>query len=72
MCEVFVFKTNVISPKAVTHLTPYLNQLLSEQDWNFDLEDCDKILRIAGGSDELAGKVKNLLHESGYTCEELE
>lgn len=43
---IYVFKTSVKTKKAAKHLRPHLNNLLSASLWNFDLDDCDRILRI--------------------------
>ena len=41
-----VFKTAVKNKKHIQQLSPFLNDLLRQSKWNFDLSDCDKILRI--------------------------
>lgn len=42
-----VFKTSIETKKEVELATNLLNKLLPpDAKWNFDLEDCDKILRI--------------------------
>lgn len=38
--------------------------------WNFDLEDCDKILRV-DSQNEISEKIINLLSDSSFNCEEL-
>ena len=43
---ILVFKTNVTTKTKVRQITPMLDRLLPEARWNFDLEDCDNILRI--------------------------
>jgi len=48
-----------------------LDKMLSNAKWNFDLKDCDKILRI--DSDEnIVLKIIDLLNFHNYSCEELE
>jgi hypothetical protein len=37
---------------------------------NFDLEDCDKVLRVEG-IEINNGKIISLLNEKGFHCEEL-
>lgn len=54
----------------VQQLMPFLNQSLQQARWNFDLEDCDKILRIESAA-AVAEAVNKLLHEKGFYCEEL-
>lgn len=41
-----VFKTNVRSPKAARRIIKSLSKLSAPHKANFDLEDCDKILRV--------------------------
>jgi hypothetical protein len=43
---IFVFKTSVKTKLQVKNLKPHINKLLPKAKWNYDLEDCDKILRI--------------------------
>ncbi len=39
--------------------------------WNFDLEDCDNILRIM--ADDLSPhQIESVLQTAGYDCQELE
>jgi hypothetical protein len=38
---------------------------------NFDLDDCDKILRVEG-KNVLPGKIIGLLKANGYQCQALE
>lgn len=41
-----VFKTNVHNPDAAKQIIKNLTKLSSRYKANFDLEDCDKILRV--------------------------
>lgn len=43
-----IFKTNVQTEIEALLLTRLLGKIFSEAKINFDLEDCDKILRIEG------------------------
>jgi hypothetical protein len=68
---IYVFKTNVKTKKAVKQLAPKLNSLIAASKWNFDLEDCDHILRIECDTD-VSEKAKNVLQDNGFECLELE
>jgi hypothetical protein len=46
MKAIRLFRTTVKSKKQVVKLTPQLNFILNSRKWNFDLTDCDRILRI--------------------------
>lgn len=67
-----IFKTNVHHPKDETHLLEnVLQQKYPGVKINFDLEDCDRILRMEGGEFH-ADDVIMLLDRNGFYCEELE
>ena len=68
--EVLVFKTSVDTPQRVKTLKPLLDSVAGRGRWNFALDDCDKILRIA--SKVNAQAAIQLLNENGYECAELE
>ena len=69
--EVLVFRTSVETREDVRQLTPILNGLAGRGRWNFALDDCDRILRIASGSvrPEFAIEV---ITNHGFLCTELE
>ncbi len=69
--EILVFKTNVSSKKKVSMVAPLLTSFPTIRHWNFDLDDCDKVLRI-----EATGlnpdSVESLLSTAGFNCQELD
>ncbi|OWW25032.1 hypothetical protein B4Q04_10805 [Zobellia sp. OII3] len=68
---IHVFKTSVRTKSQIKILRPHLDHLLPKSHWNFDLEDCDNILRIE--SDHCSEqKVIELLQKQNFECEELE
>jgi hypothetical protein len=68
--EILVFKTNVTSKRKVSRLGPLLASFPTIRQWNFDLEDCDKVLRIeANGLNP--GSIERLLLGAGFDCREL-
>ena len=72
MKPVLVFKTSVNFKAEVRKLKPQLNMLIRLEDrWNFDLEDCDNILRVES-ADCNADHIKKLLQVAGFDCEELQ
>lgn len=71
MTMIYVFKTSVKTKKAVKKLTPKLNDILSSSKWNFDLEDCDNILRIDSKT-EVSDLAIKLLQDNGFDCVELQ
>ena len=68
---IYVFKTSVKTKKDFQNVSQFLNDLLFPQKWSFDLEDCDKVLRVEcqNNATEI---VKNGLRQRGFECEELE
>jgi hypothetical protein len=69
--SILVFKTSVHDPLIVKALKPSLDKLAGEGRWNFDLSDCDKILRIASPSVKPETTIK-LMCSLGFQCAELE
>ena len=66
-----IFKTNVINSTDVNHLLEnVLQQKYPHFKINFDLEDCDNILRIEG-TDYESNEIIALMDTNGFLCEEL-
>lgn len=70
MMMVEVFKTNVSEPKFSADLIKQLLDNFPGSIVNFDMEDCDKILRIEAET-IIAEKVIEVLNVNGYYCEVL-
>jgi len=68
---IYVFKTSVKNKKHIRQLSPHLNNLLKKSKWNFDLADCDRILRI-DSEENIGMKIIDLLNIHRFYCEELE
>jgi hypothetical protein len=68
---IYVFKTVVKTKTQVKQLKPHINKLVPSEKWNFDLEDCDKILRI-DCDENIVLKIVDLLNIHKFNCEELE
>lgn len=66
---VMVFKTSVQTKAEVHNLAPLLDQTVGGR-WNFDLDDCDKVLRIECPLSD-SDTVIALLEQQGYACAEL-
>lgn len=68
--NVLVFSTSVSAPHQIDSIKPLLSASPGIEEWNFDLEDCDHILRVV--SDEVSPRqIERLLKAAGFTCEEL-
>ncbi len=71
MIMIEVFKTNVQMISDSIHIIDIMNRLFPNYKVNFDLEDCDKILRVEG--DTVASKsIVDCLNHLGYKCVALE
>ena len=69
--EVLVFKTNVTSKKKVSKVSTLLTSFPTIQQWNFDLDDCDKVLRIVA-TNLKPDFVESLLNAAGFKCQVLD
>jgi hypothetical protein len=66
-----VFKTNVQTTNEAYGLVSLLLQHFPGSRINFDLQDCDRILRIEG-KDFCTNQVMLLVNKNGFSCEILE
>lgn len=66
-----VFSTTVATPTQAAKLITRLRQLFPACRITFDLEDCDKVLRIAGYA-VCPQAVAACLAQAGYACTPLE
>lgn len=68
---VYVFKTSIQYKKQIKAISKDLNEISAIKKWNFDLEDCDKILRIVADTD-ISDTICETLDALNYSCIELE
>jgi hypothetical protein len=66
-----VFKTNVKKVNEARKLIDLLSQHFPGSKINFDLKDCDKVLRIDGYIN-ISADVIDALTSKGFMCEELQ
>jgi hypothetical protein len=69
--NVLVFTTSVDSLQQVKKLEPALNNVAGKGNWNFALDDCDRILRITAQHVKTQTAIR-LLQDCGYECAELD
>ncbi len=67
-----VFKTNVTQSAVAEKITVELSHLLPFAKINFDLQDCDKILRVELSTSEAFIRIQQHLQQAGFSCELLE
>jgi hypothetical protein len=65
--KVEVYKTNVRHKRQARRLLSVLSKQFPLFSINFDLEDCDKILRVEGKNIPQE-KIAKLVTENGYQC----
>ncbi|NCD68156.1 hypothetical protein [Mucilaginibacter agri] len=69
--QVLVFKTSVTKKQQVSKVQTLLTSIPAIVKWNFDLDDCDRILRVV--SNQLSPRyVESVLQTAGFNCQELE
>ena len=68
--DILVFSTSVKTNYEVKSLTPLINSLVGKGQWNFALDDSDRILRIVSNKVSPL-KAINLLNKRGFECIEL-
>jgi len=66
-----VFKTNVNRTVQAKRIVDILLEHFPGNKINFDLHDCDKILRVEG-KNFCAEKIMTLVIENGFSCNLLE
>lgn len=72
MKTVAVYKTNVDDGAKAQKILEKILQHIKDVDPNFDLEDCDKVLRVEslnGGVDE--AQIEEIMKNAGVRIEEL-
>ena len=73
MKQILVFKTSISNQVHIKRIQPMLNSLIARNGyWNFDLEDCDNILRIETQNQLPPQTICNALTKQGFYCEELQ
>jgi len=71
MTQVAIFRTNVSSMHAAQKIAAYLSSLYEGAHITFDLEDVDRILRIAPGGEVDFRLVKGVVSTFGFQADEL-
>lgn len=62
-----IFKTNVSDPEQASYILDLLQQHIPHCRANFDLHDCDKILRVTGDNIPVESII-TLVKNNGFTC----
>lgn len=68
--ETTQFKTNIKCSGCIATVTPVLNSLVGEDNWEVDLQSPDKVLTIAKENIDKS-EVRNAIEKAGYKAESL-
>ena len=71
MMYIVIFKTNVSTEKQSLQLQTTLAKLQEIVMSSFDLDDCDRILRVVTTNPDTE-RICLLLEEAGFSCEAME
>ena len=69
--DILIFKTSIKNNSNINKLKPFIDKIVKDGRWNFDLEDCDKIFRVET-SRNIGAQLISLFNINGFNCEELE
>jgi copper chaperone len=66
--ETVQFKTNIKCSGCIATVTPALNELVGQDNWEVDLQSPDKILTIST-DDASTQEIKQAVEKAGYKAE---
>ena len=68
--EISIFRTSLVNPADIARVKNILDKMVGKNEWNFDLEDIDNILRIHANT-LVNGFLIQELKKQGFECQEL-
>ncbi len=68
--EISIFRTSVNSEDKIEQLKSLLNIIIGSDNWSFDLEDCDNVLRVNYYS-IMNNFLIEEIHKMGFECIEV-
>jgi len=71
MNQILIFRTSVNAQKHVQQVAALFNSIKLIKQWSFDLDDCDRILRVVSLNVQ-PETIENLLRTEGIYCEHME
>jgi hypothetical protein len=71
MNQILIFRTSVNAQKHVQQVAALFNSIKLIKQWSFDLDDCDRILRVVSLNVQ-PEMIENLLRTEGIYCEHME
>ena len=67
--DALTFKTTIKCSGCVAKATPFLNEVAGEDNWEVDITNPDKILRIEADGNLSAAEVVAAVEKAGYKAE---
>lgn len=68
-----IFKTNIEDKQTAEMVIGSLTKAFPQYDFNFDLDDCDNVLRVASSCENIKIElIKNEVITKGFICELIE
>lgn len=64
------YKTNIMCDSCIAKVSPVLNEIAGENNWNVDLKDLKRILTVSSESDN-ENKLVTALKNIGYKAEQI-
>jgi hypothetical protein len=68
--EISIFRTSVNSKCDIEKIKPLLDHLIGIENWNFDMEDSEKILRI-NNFPNMNNFIAKEINKMGFECIEI-
>jgi len=68
--DILVFSTSVSDRRQINEVSPLLTAIKAIKDWNFDLEDCDHVLRVVANNIS-PRYIESVIQTAGFNCVEL-
>lgn len=69
--ETVKFKTTIKCSGCVATVTPYLNEVVGENNWQVDTQDPNKILTVNTNDTTKENEVIQKLQQAGYKAEKI-
>lgn len=71
--QIEVFKTNVVDRDSASAIVEMIHRTFDGYQANFDLDDCDRILRVKGEADQIdSAMIIGLLQDYGFHADILD
>lgn len=67
--ETLKFKTNIKCSGCLSKVTPFLNEVVGEDNWEVDIQNPEKTLTVVGETKE--EKVKGAVQKAGFVAEKI-